>query len=71
VTIAAEGIMGDKYRDQRKQRKLDGDKPERPYDEVEGGGARQYDSGRNPEMQVQRSDRQGSGKATQQRPEDR
>jgi hypothetical protein len=37
----------------------------------EGGGTRQYESGRNPDMQAQRSDRQGSGQPTQQRPEDR
>jgi hypothetical protein len=43
----------------------------RPNRVDEGGGTRQYESGRNPDMQVQRSDRQGSGQPTQQRPEDR
>jgi hypothetical protein len=38
---------------------------------TQGEGTRQYDSGKNPAMQAQRSDRQGSGKPTQQRPEDR
>ncbi len=54
-------------------------KPRIPEEEVkgrpnrvdEGGGTRQYESGRNPDMQAQRSDRQGSGQPTQQRPEDR
>lgn len=39
--------------------------------EIQGQGARQYESGRNPNMQAQQSNRQGSGKATQQRTEDR
>jgi hypothetical protein len=38
---------------------------------TEGGGVRQTEGGRNPEMQVQRSNRQGSGVPTQQRTEDR
>ncbi len=45
--------------------------PGGPNEVTESGGARQYESGRNPAMQAQQSDRQGSGKPTQQRPEDR
>lgn len=37
----------------------------------EDGGVRQYEGGRNPSMQAQRSNRQGSGLPTQQRREDR
>jgi hypothetical protein len=39
--------------------------------EPEADGARQYESGRNPDMQQQRSNRQGSQQPTQQRKEDR
>jgi hypothetical protein len=38
---------------------------------TQGGVDRHYDSGRNPDMQVQRSNRQGDGKPTQQRRDDR
>ena len=34
-------------------------------------GTRQYESGRNPDMQVQRTNRQGDGNPTQQRQDDR
>lgn len=39
--------------------------------ETQGHGARQYDSGRNPDMQAQQSNRQGDGNPTQQRRDDR
>lgn len=38
---------------------------------TEDGGTRQYEGGKNPNMQAQRDQRQGSGQPTQQRPEDR
>ncbi len=38
---------------------------------TEGGGVRQTEGGRNPAMQVQTSNRQGSGVPTQQRRDDR
>lgn len=42
-----------------------------PNKVTESGGVRQTEGGRNPEMQVQRTNRQGSGIPTQQRREDR
>ncbi|MET0281146.1 MAG: hypothetical protein ABW278_08480 [Steroidobacteraceae bacterium] len=36
-----------------------------------GDGVRQYEGGKNPDMQVQKGNRQGSGIPTQQRTEDR
>jgi hypothetical protein len=38
---------------------------------TQGRVDRHYESGRNPDMQAQRSNRQGSGQPTQQRVEDR
>ena len=38
---------------------------------TQGRPDRHYESGRNPDMQAQRSNRQGSGAPTQQRREDR
>ena len=58
-------------KDLEKKRVLDDTEPGDENRENEGGAARQYESGRNPDMQAQRSDRQGSQKPTQQRPEDR
>ncbi len=39
--------------------------------ETQGKGARQYESGRNPDMQAQQSNRQGDGNPTQQGRNDR
>ncbi len=48
-----------------------GHDPGAPNRITEGGGIRQYEGGKNPAMQAQRSNRQGSGVPTQQRREDR
>lgn len=49
----------------------DPDPPGAPDKLSEDGGVRQYEGGKNPRMQAQRSNRQGSGQPTQQRAEDR
>lgn len=62
--------MSNQSQDQKKpiDTTQDAGAPNKP---TEGGGVRQTEGGRNPEMQVQRSNRQGSGVPTQQRTEDR
>lgn len=47
------------------------EEPGAPNKLAEAGGVRQYEGGRNPNMQVQRSNRQGSGAPTQQGRDDR
>ena len=59
-------------KDPQKKRALELESDDLDEDgEPEADGARQYESGRNPDMQQQRSNRQGSQQPTQQRKEDR
>ena len=53
------------------QNAADENPPGRENRPTEDGGTRQYEGGKNPAMQAQRGQRQGSGQPTQQRPEDR
>lgn len=73
ATTQVERIMKDQKFQKQKPApdNRDIDDEGRPNTPTENGGVRQYEGGRNPDMQSQRSNRQGSGVPTQQRTEDR
>lgn len=63
--------MADPKRKSRSRLLLDGGQQPVLDDDVPEQPTRHYESGRNPDMQAQRSNRQGSGMPTQQRTDDR
>ena len=65
--------MTEEKRNQQKQRVLDSDAENERRERLgsQEKGNVPYSSGRNQDMQAQRSNRQGSGQPTQQRREDR
>jgi hypothetical protein len=67
-----EKIMQDQKQSAQKKAVLNSDADPGEVDKLTAGdGVRQYEGGKNPAMQVQKSNRQGSGVPTQQRTEDR